>query len=101
MLQRKLDEYNERLAQYRDVRPPRPGVADIAERQAELGRVKGRLRDVNARIEWFQGLPPDVSEARRVLEGLKDEFRGLVDVRNERFEGLVEGGGEGSQVPVR
>lgn len=100
-LQLKLDEYGERLSQHRGVTPPRPGVAEVAERWDGLLAVKGRLRDVEGKIEWYEGLPPDVGEARRVLEDLKVELRELVDRRNAGFEGLIDGGGGRSRLPLR
>lgn len=100
-LQLKLAEYNERLSQHRTFAPPRPSIAEVAERQAELFALKQRLQEVEEKIKWYEGLPPDIGEARRVLEDLKSELRGLVERRNTGFEGLVDGGGVRSRLPVR
>lgn len=100
-LQLKLAEYNERLSQHRTTAPPRPSIAEVAERQAELFALKQRLQEVEEKINWYEGLPPDIGEARRVLEDLKTELRGLVERRNTGFEGLVDGGEVRSRLPVR
>lgn len=100
MLQLKLDEYNERLSQSRSIAPPRPNVSDVRGRVAELEGMKSRLREVEEKISAYEGLPPDIGEARKVLEGLKADLRVLVGRRDEGFEGLVERG-SGSRLPIR
>lgn len=100
----KLDEYNERLSQLRNLTPPNPSMADVSERQTELEALKQRLREVEGKIAWYEGLPPDLGEARRIMESMKSELRELVDRRNAGFEGLVEAGNRGgarTRLPIR
>ncbi|KAJ4421488.1 hypothetical protein N0V85_000135 [Neurospora sp. IMI 360204] len=61
------------------------------EQEAYLDLLR-RKQELNAQLQAFQGLPPDTEQARRELEGLREEFRSLTSRRDEAFEGLVEGG---------
>lgn len=65
-----------------------------------LKNLRDEVRELDARIAAFEGLPPDVGQARLVLEEMKAELRQWVERRDRGFEGLVDGGGR-SRLPIR
>ncbi|KAK3348062.1 hypothetical protein B0H65DRAFT_462261 [Neurospora tetraspora] len=67
-------------------------VEQVRREQEAYLELLRRKQELNVQLQAFQGLPPDTEQARRELEGLREELRSLTSRRDEAFEGLVEGG---------
>lgn len=67
-------------------------VEQVRREQEAYLELLRQKHEVAAQVGAFQGLPPDTEQARRELEGLREELRLLASRMDEVFEGLVEGG---------
>ena len=67
-------------------------VEQVRKEQEAYLELLRRKQELDVRLREFHGLPPDTEQARRELEGLREELRSLTSRRDEAFEGLVEGG---------
>ena len=67
-------------------------VEQVQREQEAYLELLRRKQELDVQLQPFQGLPPDTEQARRELEGLREELRSLTSRRDEAFEGLVEGG---------
>ena len=65
-------------------------IPHLIQEEASYLALQAIKRDLEAQLNAFAGLPPDVELARQEVEGLREELRGLVARRDEVFEGLVE-----------
>jgi HAUS augmin-like complex subunit 1 len=63
---------------------------EAAKENAEV--LMQRVRDVEEKIEVYEGVPPEAREVRRVMVELRGELEGWVRRRDGLFEGLVGGG---------
>jgi HAUS augmin-like complex subunit 1 len=93
LLKAKVAEYDERLrnaSSESEVPEKLLTEVETANQNAEV--LMQRVRDVEARIEEYEGVPPEAREARRVMTELRAELEGWVRRRDGLFEGLVGGG---------
>lgn len=67
-------------------------VEQVRREQEAYLELLRRKHELDVKVQAFQGLPPDIEQARRALELLREGLRSLTSRRDEAFEGLVEGG---------
>lgn len=67
-------------------------VEQVRREQEAYLELLRRKHELDVKVRAFQGLPPDIEQARRALELLREGLRSLTSRRDEAFEGLVEGG---------
>ncbi|EGO55545.1 hypothetical protein NEUTE1DRAFT_85950 [Neurospora tetrasperma FGSC 2508] len=67
-------------------------VEQVRREQEAYLELLRRKHELDVKVRAFEGLPPDIEQARRALELLREGLRSLTNRRDEAFEGLVEGG---------
>ncbi|KAI4726023.1 hypothetical protein E4T49_06238 [Aureobasidium sp. EXF-10728] len=94
VLKAKVNEYDERLrnASASGAEIPEALLADVEMSKSNLQSLMQRVKDVEQRIEVFEGVPPEAREVRKVMQDLRAELEGWVRRRDEKFESLVGGG---------
>ncbi|KAK3320042.1 hypothetical protein B0T19DRAFT_278902 [Cercophora scortea] len=96
--QRKIKAMASRLPELRDkaaalaqtVGTPNPTIEQVRREEEAYTALLATKKDLDAQVRSFQGLPPDMDQARQELEGLRTELRQLTQRRDAVFEGLVE-----------
>nr|OQO23437.1 hypothetical protein B0A51_10298 [Rachicladosporium sp. CCFEE 5018] len=90
-LKAKIGEYEER---YSALRPQSSAtnVVDLAKHSDALLRQQQMHKEVRTELDTFQGLPTNISDARRAVEAARDELRKLTRERDQLFEALVKPG---------
>ncbi|KAL7620013.1 hypothetical protein AAE478_010562 [Parahypoxylon ruwenzoriense] len=78
------------LALEKAVGPPGITVDDVRRDEETYLDLLARKKDLDARVDAFAGLPPDLDAARAELEALRTQLRGLTEQRDANFERLVE-----------
>lgn len=93
LLKAKVGEYDERLrnASASGSEIPEKLLADVEAANANAEVLVQRLKDVEQRIEVYEGVPPEAREVRRVMQDLRAELEGWIQRRDEMFEGMVGG----------
>jgi HAUS augmin-like complex subunit 1 len=94
LLKAKVAEYDERLrntaSSGSDI--PEKLLVDVEAAKANAEVLMQRVKDVEEKIEGYEGVPPEAREVRRVMMELRAELEGWVRRRDGLFEGLVGGG---------
>jgi HAUS augmin-like complex subunit 1 len=93
LLKAKVAEYDERLrntTSSTDV--PEKLLVDVEAAKENAEVLVKRVKDVEEKIEGYEGVPPEAREVRRVMVELRGELEGWVRRRDGLFEGLVGGG---------
>ncbi|KAI4734349.1 hypothetical protein E4T50_15114 [Aureobasidium sp. EXF-12298] len=93
LLKAKVAEYDERLrnASASGAEVPEKLLAEVEAANANAEVLMQRLRDVEIKIEEYEGVPPEAREVRRVMMDLRAELEGWVRRRDEMFEEMVGG----------
>ncbi|KAI4717898.1 hypothetical protein E4T48_05932 [Aureobasidium sp. EXF-10727] len=93
VLKAKVNEYDERLrnASASGVEIPEALLADVEMSKSNLQALVQRVKEVEQRIEEFEGVPPEAREVRKVMQDLRAELEEWVRRRDEKFESLVGG----------
>lgn len=88
-----MGEYDERLrnASASGSEIPEKLLSEVEAANANAEVLMQRLRDVEQRIEVYEGVPPEAREVRRVMQELRAELEGWIRRRDEMFEGMVGG----------
>jgi HAUS augmin-like complex subunit 1 len=89
LLKAKVAEYDERLRNTSSAEVPEKLLADVEAAKANAEVLMQRVRDVEGKIEGYEGVPPEAREVRRVMVELRKELEGWVRRRDGLFEGLV------------
>ncbi|OQO08075.1 hypothetical protein B0A48_06869 [Cryoendolithus antarcticus] len=86
-LKAKIGEYEER---YTAIRPQSSAtnVVDLAKHSDALLRQQQVHKEVCTELDTFQGLPSNISDARKAVEAARDELRKLTRERDQLFENL-------------
>lgn len=93
LLANKLPELTERIASLQNSENTGPVQTTIQDIDAEEKRFRAALatvKDLEAQVKSYHGLPHDTDLARQELERLRDELQNLTKQRDGMFEGLVE-----------
>ena len=104
LLAAKLPELRDRaeaLAMSENNRVPNPSIRDIEKEEARYREAMAKVKDLEAQVKSYHGLPHDTSMARQELERLRDELQMLMKERDGMFEGLVERESPFKQRPQR
>jgi HAUS augmin-like complex subunit 1 len=91
LLKAKVAEYDERLRNTSSAEVPEKLLVDVEAAKENAEVLMQRVRDVEERIEVYEGVPPEAREVRRVMVELRKELEGWVRRRDGLFEGLVGG----------
>lgn len=91
LLKAKVSEYDERLRNASGAEIPEALLNDVETATRGLEALMERVKDVEERIEVFEGVPPEAREVRGMMQDLRAELEGWVRRRDEMFEGLVGG----------
>ena len=70
---------------------PEALLSQVETAKRGLENLVKRVKDVEDRIEVFEGVPPEAREVRRMMQDLRAELEGWARRRDEMFEGLVGG----------
>jgi HAUS augmin-like complex subunit 1 len=92
LLKAKVAEYDERLRNTSSAEVPEKLLMDVEAAKENAEVLMQRVRDVEEKIEVYEGVPPEAREVRRVMVELRGELEGWVRRRDGLFEGLVGGG---------
>lgn len=68
----------------------RPTIQDVGTEENKFKTALDRVKDLEAQVKSYHGLPHDTDLARLELENLRVELKALVKERDGMFEGLVE-----------
>ncbi|KAK3690002.1 hypothetical protein B0T22DRAFT_184331 [Podospora appendiculata] len=96
--QRKIKAMASRLPELRDkaaalaqtIGTPNPTIEQVRREEEAYTALLATKKELDAQVRSFQGLPPDMDQARQELESLRTELRQLTQRRDAVFEGLVE-----------
>ncbi|KIW02774.1 uncharacterized protein PV09_05836 [Verruconis gallopava] len=89
-LRTKIGEYNERLS---TLEGKDSGlIEDVVRREKGVIELTERVKDLEAQVEAFKGLPRDKDAARQVVEKASKELAALQRQRDKMFEELIEKG---------
>ncbi|KAI9861499.1 MAG: hypothetical protein M1824_002391 [Vezdaea acicularis] len=93
-LSAKLVEYKERLASMPKFEVG-VTIEEVEQRERELTDIRGKVKEVEGRVNAYEGLPPEKEAAIREVEKVRKELRREIRRRDRLFEGLVEDGERG------
>ena len=88
-LKAKVTEYNGRLTSLLETTPDKLGITDLTHMEADLPKLKERLKTLEDNVGNFEGLPHDRDLARLKVAEANQELQDLRKKRDRRFEGLV------------
>lgn len=91
LLKAKVSEYDERLRNASGEEIPEALLSEVETSKRGLEGLVQRVKDVEDRIEVFEGVPPEAREVRKMMQEMRAELEGWVRRRDEMFEGLVGG----------
>lgn len=86
-----MSEYDERLRNASGAEIPEALLSEVETSKRGLEVLVQRVKDVEDRIEVFEGVPPEAREVRKMMQELRGELEEWVRRRDEMFEGLVGG----------
>jgi HAUS augmin-like complex subunit 1 len=89
-LRTKIGEYTERLGSLEG--KDNGLIEDVVRRERSVTELTERVKDLEAQVEAFKGLPKDKDAARREVEKASKELASLQRRRDKMFEALVEKG---------
>lgn len=89
-LRTKIGEYTERLGSLEG--KDNGLIEDVVKREKSVMELSKRVKDLEAQVEAFKGLPKDKDAARREVERASKELATLQRRRDKMFEELVEQG---------
>ncbi|KAH6653712.1 hypothetical protein BKA67DRAFT_257097 [Truncatella angustata] len=69
---------------------PKTTVEDVRQDEEGYLELLAKKKDLDAQLQAFAGLPPDIEAARQELEHLRTELRTATHRRDAGWEGLVE-----------
>jgi HAUS augmin-like complex subunit 1 len=93
LLKAKVAEYDERLRNASSgAEVPEKLLTEVEAANANAEVLMQKVKGVEARIEVYEGVPPEAREVRQVMVELREELEGWVRRRDGLFEGLVGGG---------
>ncbi len=104
LLAAKLPEMSERIAALQasdNHGTPKPTIQDIDAEESRFRAALGVVKDLEAQVKSYHGIPHDTDLARLELERLRDELKTLVKERDGMFEGLVERESPVKRIPRR
>lgn len=93
LLATKLPELTERIASFANsdtMGPVKTSIQDIDAEEKKFRAVLATVKELEAQVKSYHGLPHDAELARLELERLREEFWKLTEERDGMFEGLVE-----------
>jgi len=86
----KLPELKERVASLSTAAGTPITIQDVKDEEAKFKALMVTVKDLEAQVKGYHGLPQDIDLARLELETLRVELRDLTRERDSMFEGLVE-----------
>ncbi|KAF4632676.1 hypothetical protein G7Y89_g5451 [Cudoniella acicularis] len=86
----KLPELKERVASLVAVAGTPIRIEDVKAEEDKFKELLVTVKDLEAQVKSYHGLPQDIDLARLELESLRVELRDLTRQRDSMFEGLVE-----------
>lgn len=89
LLKAKVAEYDERLRNASGSEVPEKLLTEIEAANANAEVLMQRVKDVEARIEEYEGVPPEAREVRKAMQELRGELEEWIRRRDQMFEGLV------------
>lgn len=89
-LSSKLPELKDRVASLRTGAGTRITIDDVKVEEDKFKALMETVKDLEAQVKSYHGLPQDTDLARLELESLRVELRDLTMQRDSMFEGLVE-----------
>lgn len=87
----KLPELKDRVASLAAMTgTPKPTIEDVKAEEDEYGELMATVKNLEAQVGGYHGLPHDTDLARLELESRRVELKELTRQRDGLFEGLVE-----------
>ncbi|TVY21978.1 hypothetical protein LARI1_G000017 [Lachnellula arida] len=86
----KLPDLKERVASLSAATGTPITIKDVKNEEDKFKALMVTVKDLEAQVKSYHGLPQDTDLARLELEGLRVELRELTRERDSMFEGLVE-----------
>ncbi|RDL32460.1 Uncharacterized protein BP5553_08916 [Venustampulla echinocandica] len=86
----KLPELKERVTSLTAAAGTPIRIEDVKTEEARFKELMADVKDLEAQVKSYHGLPQDTDLARLELESLRVELRDLTRQRDSMFEGLVE-----------
>lgn len=86
----KLPELKDRVATLSAAAAAPISIHDVKNEEGEFKASIATVKDLEAQVKSYYGLPEDTDLARLQLESLRVELRDLIRERDGMFEGLVE-----------
>jgi HAUS augmin-like complex subunit 1 len=91
VLAAKLPELNGRIASLTAAAgEPKPTIEDVRVEEEKFRELMATVKELEAQVKAYHGLPHDTDLARLEVEGLRVELKKLTRQRDCMFEGLVE-----------
>lgn len=91
VLTAKLPELKSRIASLTATTGgPKPTIEDVKVEEEKFKELIATVKDLEAQVKAYHGLPHDTDLARLEVEGLRVELKKLARQRDGMFEGLVE-----------
>ncbi len=101
LLSAKLVDYRERLSSASHAAEPAPSIQKVVTQEQNTLSLKAKVKDVEAEVRGFQGLPYNKQLALLEVERVRRDLEALKRSRDSLFEGLVEKGGLGGELGDR
>jgi len=89
-LRTKINEYTERLASLEE--KDSGLIEDVVRRERNVTELAEKVKQLDAQVSAFKGLPKDRDAARREVEKAEKELEQLQSKRDKMFEALVQKG---------
>ncbi|KAK2746269.1 hypothetical protein FQN55_005697 [Onygenales sp. PD_40] len=91
LLNAKLEEYQDRISTFDEIGNHQgPRIEQLMAEEESVLRIREAVKTLEGRVKMFQGLPPNVQDAKKELERAEREYRVLVHKRDTMFENLVD-----------
>ncbi|PGH00312.1 hypothetical protein AJ79_08243 [Helicocarpus griseus UAMH5409] len=91
LLSAKVEEYHDRISTFEKIgRDKGLRIEELMVEEESVVRLRETVKTLEGEVKMFQGLPPNVQEARKELESVQRDYRSLVRRRDVMFENLVD-----------
>ncbi|PGH29888.1 hypothetical protein GX50_07358 [[Emmonsia] crescens] len=90
LLSAKVEEYHDRISTFEKIgRDKGLRIEELMVEEESVVRLRETVKTLEGNVKMFQGLPPNVQEAKKELERVENDYRNLVRKRDTMFENLV------------
>ncbi|OJD10130.1 hypothetical protein AJ78_08730 [Emergomyces pasteurianus Ep9510] len=93
LLGAKVEEYHERISTFEKIgKDEGLRIEELMVEEENVVRLRETVKTLEGNVKMFQGLPPNVHEAKKELERVEEDYHNHLLKRDTMFENLVDHG---------